>query len=117
MHRFYVLHPIQIFPYEVTAAAAVLLGSKTEDKKRLLSQIVQALIKVMKLESSNFNAYKLEVDQVEHFMALSLAFEFTLIHPSLYISKACEILNIGNSEFRIGLVYNNFHCLCLQTPS
>lgn len=99
MHRFYIFHPIQMFPLEVTAAAALYLGCKSESQARFSVQIIKSLLKVLNRPEptpSELSAYKEEVNIVEHFMAMTISFDFDARLPTRNISDACKMFNIGN---------------------
>lgn len=101
MHRFYIFHPIQMFPLEVTAAAALYLGCKSESQGRLSVQIIKSLIKILNRPEptpTELEAYKEEVNVVEHFMAMTISFDFDVRLPTKNINDACKMFNIGNYE-------------------
>lgn len=101
MHRFYIFHPIQMFPLEVTAAAALYLGCKSESQARHSVQIIKSLMKILNRPEptpTEIEAYKEEINIVEHFMAMTLSFDFDARLPTKNISNACNLFNIGNYD-------------------
>lgn len=102
MHRFYIFHPIQMFPFEVTAGAAFSLGSKSEDQAKNNTQILKALLNALERPESEDDFDKLlqEMFVTETFMAMTLGYDFLVKHPNKYIIEACNLLNITNGNHR-----------------
>ena len=101
MHRFYIFHPVQMFPFEVTAGAAISLGSKSEEQAKNNNDILSALLLALdrkKPEKEVFDKFLEEIFVTEEFMAMTLGYDFLVKHPNKYIHEACKLLNITNGK-------------------
>lgn len=101
MHRFYIFHPIDLFPNEIIAAAAFALGAKSENQQRPFEQIIKALIKVMNREvapESFVESFNNEIVEVEALMMMTFGYDLSVQLQSKYIREACQLFNITNSE-------------------
>lgn len=104
MHRFYVFHPIQMFPYELVAAAALCLGAKAENLLRTSTQVANTLVKLLnRKESPNeqFKSYKEEIEITENFMLMTLEYDFCVSDPKQCFEEACTLFNISNRQLRV----------------
>lgn len=97
MHRFYVFHPITMFPFEVTAGAALSLGAMSEDKQIPKKMILMALLEALERPTpsqSTLDEFLDEINLTEQFMTTTLGYDFLVKHPNRYIREACTHFNI-----------------------
>lgn len=98
MHRFYIFHPIKVFPYEVTAAAAFSVGAKSRYNERPSRHVIKALMKVLKrpLTSEDvIDAFVKEMCEVELCLAMTLGYEYAVELPTHYIKSNCKDCQIS----------------------
>lgn len=97
MHRFYMFHPIRLFPVDITAAAALYLGCKSENHPRHVDRIIEKMMDIYPEPShSDAKMFTDEVLSVENFMAATLGLDFNTRLPTKYINDSCKIFNIDN---------------------
>lgn len=101
MHRFYIFHPIEIFPHDTISAACLYLGGKVSDYYRKLHQVVEAQAmakngkkKLMQSETEDLGA---EVKTMEEFVVATIAGDFEVEHPITLdnIYKACTFFELN----------------------
>lgn len=96
MHRFYIFHPIEIFPHDTISAACMYLGAKVSDQYRKLCTVVEAQAtanylkgKLSKIEVEGMAG---EIKAMEDFVVATMAGDFQVEHPIIYkmIYNACN---------------------------
>lgn len=100
MHRFYIFHPIQMFPCKVTALAALSLGTKSENQRISCQSIVKAMMRALKKEfpEKHLKSFLQEIIDTEKFMTLTLGCDLDVQHPFIYISDACKLFNCKDTS-------------------
>lgn len=105
MHRFYIFHPVKMFPCEVTAPASFSVGAKSRltsrDSERSLVQIVKATLRALKQEQPErcvIEEFLQEISEVELGLSLTLGYEYAVELPSHYIKMICKSCDIGEKS-------------------
>lgn len=109
-----------MFPYEVTAAAAICLGSKEGNAGRQTMFVVKSLLKVLGREVPNqeiCDALVQEVNLVEQVMATTIGFDFGVGDLYKHIPKLAKAFEPEQCEpifYVVQLVIINI--LCFSAP-
>lgn len=86
MHRFYIFHPIKIFPHDTLASACLLVGAKVSDNYRKLCTVVEAQATAKnlkgKLLQNEVEAMAVDIKAMEDFVVATIAADFQGENPT-----------------------------------
>lgn len=104
MHRFYLFHPIQMFPADVVAAAALSLGCKAEHRVHI-TEIINTMVSMRMQLNLEVNQFYQQVYIVENFLTSTLDCYFNSFLPNQYINDACNYLRIKDVNMKSSIEF------------
>ncbi|XP_008544603.2 cyclin-T2-like [Microplitis demolitor] len=125
MHRFYVHHSLQKFHRYSISAVALFLAAKVENMPRKLEWTIKTLNACIGREidygSTRSEEYLKEENHIlfcENVLLQTLGFEFTVIHPHVYVLQICQDIQANKELTRTSyfMAIESLHLttMCLQ---